>query len=110
MSSEIDALRQRAQQWIEDFEGAAVRPGETFLIIRDLLAALEAQQGRWQDISTAPTNWAHVLVGEPTGEVAEAYFNNELGEWVRANLGLDDPDSVIEPTHWQPLPAAPEAK
>jgi hypothetical protein len=45
VSSEIDALRERAQQWIEDFEGAAVRPGETFLIIRDLLAAVEAQQG-----------------------------------------------------------------
>jgi hypothetical protein len=44
MGSEIDALRERAQQWIEDFEGAAVRPGETFLIIRDLLAAVEASQ------------------------------------------------------------------
>jgi hypothetical protein len=117
-SSEIDALRERAQQWIEDFEGAAVRPGETFLIIRDLLAALEAQQGGWQPMATAPKDGTRVLLWPCrwTAEgMATAFYN--CGMWwiespnVRGEIrAFTDPveDATHWPfTHWRKLPEPP---
>jgi hypothetical protein len=115
MAQEIDALRKRAQQWINENETWG-DPDELLdlaePIIRDLLAALKAQQGEtaWRSMDEAPMDGSHVLLADVAGTVAEGYWLEGVGLWLRANTSIDDESSVvIVPAHWQPLPAAPEA-
>lgn len=87
-------------------KGLVLSPDETLALITRLRAA-EARTA-WQPIETAPVNrWLTGLHGDrskpprvvmriPT-DVAALGFHDEYGNRVR---GL---------THWQPLPAAPEA-
>ena len=71
---------------------------------RDLGEAVEVE--RWRDIETAPTDGGEVLV-----YVGKSYIGGCVvavkdtnGDW------LDWDGDVWEPTHWMPLPAAPDAK
>ena len=70
----------------------------------DLGEAVEVE--RWRDIETAPTDGGEVLV-----YVGKSYIGGCVvavkdtnGDW------LDWDGDVWEPTHWMPLPAAPDAK
>jgi len=63
----------------------------------------------WRDISTAPRDGTHLWLFGPEGQY-EGYW--EYSEWSPIRLSShgcgccgrgDDP-----PTHWQPLPAAPD--
>ena len=82
---DVDALR------------AALRDG-------DLGEAVEVQG--WQPIETAPTDGGEVLVYVGKSYVGGCVIavKDTNGDW------LDWDEDVWEPTHWRPLPAAPDAK
>lgn len=53
----------------------------------------------WQDISTAPKD-GNILVLLGNGEIFRAQRSSD-GWWTASDIG------VLNPTHWQPLPAPP---
>lgn len=64
------------------------------------------------DVTKAPFDGGHVLlscvVDPPGGFVCEGYYEEGYG-WYKANTHWTDAyDGSVEPTHWQPLPAAPK--
>lgn len=90
--------------------------------IAALIARLEAAEGGWQDIATAPKDGQFVLLHVPEGlesgtVTVGAYWKetdrNERGQFRAGNwdgwLGMDRDiaSSWCEPTHWMPLPATP---
>lgn len=102
-------IQTRVQRWLQGYEGWADRQELLDLaepLIRDLLAAVEARQ--WQPIETAPKDGTPVLVydanwcgnmGPRVTPAGWAPYTDGGGYW----------PGVTEPTHWQPLPAPPEA-
>lgn len=106
-TSEIDALRARAEAAEKELE--------------------------WRPIETAPKDGKAVLLhnnkapGNPSGrmESCEGY-NTVVGEWWASDQSdndadgfgdwtcymdaIEDPRCPFEPTHWMPLPAAPDQK
>jgi hypothetical protein len=74
------------------------------LLDRDLGEAVEVE--RWRDIETAPTDGGEVLVyvGKSYVGGCVVAVKDANGDW------LDWDGDVWEPTHWMPLPAAPDAK
>lgn len=76
----------------------------------------------WQPIATAPRDATAVLVmsdiwpGTDTGRAKECNGHNTYvaewwegsGEWVCYMDAIEEPRCPIEPTHWMPLPLAPE--
>lgn len=63
----------------------------------------------WQDISTAPkVVWDEALVFDGYA-VCLAYRHPDCSEheWCRTNIGPEDEDAIINPTHWMPMPAPP---
>jgi len=74
-------------------------------------------KGEWMPIASAPTNGNPILVSHSTYKwVHEAFWGQRMGDsddgehdeyntewgWLR------DDDSGLEPTHWMPLPKAPQ--
>lgn len=92
-----------------------------------------AEAAEWRPIETAPKDGRAVLLhnnnapGNPSGrmESCEGY-NTVVGEWWASDQSDDDADGLgdwtcymdaiedprcpFEPTHWMPLPAAPDQK
>ena len=70
---------------------------------RDLGEAVEVQG--WQPIETAPTDGGEVLVyvGKSYVGGCVVAVKDTNGDW------LDWDGDLWEPTHWMPLPAAPDA-
>jgi hypothetical protein len=117
--AEMDALRQRAQQSMELAREAGENPQfntgrlialvtEQDALVRDLLAALEAQQGGWRDISTAPKDGTVIGAWSPSEpgivrRVKWGRFVNQDG-WITATKGCAVSNL---PTHWMPLPEHP---
>jgi hypothetical protein len=58
----------------------------------------------WQPIETAPKDGTRVMVFCPDRGVMEARFNQTYGRWGDPVYSEWD----CEPTHWMPLPPAPE--
>src|SRR5262245_32610664 len=66
----------------------------------------------WLQISTAPCDGSRVIVYAPIGgimvalwaEKFSAHYGNVGPGWYSIEL-----DCRVEPTHWQPLPLAPES-
>jgi hypothetical protein len=77
--------------------------------IEAAISAIESQ--RWQPIESAPKDGTRVILGWPGGGIRYGYFldNSPIGSW-RGWRGpsLELPFPSAPPTHWQPLPAAPE--
>lgn len=85
----------------------------------------------WQPIQTAPKDGTEVLLAFPAGRLAQAWYcdNGEAPEmWVVGSILMQalammgdagampgtmgvgvDPRGAFAPTHWMPLPEAPEA-
>ena len=61
----------------------------------------------WQPIETAPTDGTHILVFAPVDGVVSSYFKH--GCWQRMTTVYAAGRDGNEPTHWMPLPDAPEA-
>jgi hypothetical protein len=99
----LHALRQRAQQWLEV-------PGPANAIIRDLLAALEAQQGEWQDIETAPKDGTWVLLwSSHWRDGGKTVRVPVIAAWSSFSSGWVNHDGdIYKPTHWAPLLHWPE--
>lgn len=66
------------------------------------LAQREAAQG-WQDISTAPKDGTPVWAWSDARGANPAVWLQEAEAWV-----ITYDDATIKPTHWQPLPPAPQ--
>ncbi len=67
--------------------------------------------GEWQPIATAPKDGTRVLVCCPgaTEPFVAHWQVHTAATWGIGNTWRDDADcTVAEPTHWMPLPAAPE--
>lgn len=80
--------------------------GDGFCITKDealraITRALAQQPEGWRSIETAPKDGTRVLICH-TGWYSPVVGRFELREW------LDDEQMVRLPTHWMPLPAAPE--
>lgn len=84
---------------------------ETSQAIEGLRAALEGVQapvdGQWLPIETAPRNGRRVLVydGAPGGGHAVAHILSYPG---RPDSWINPGCHKLQPTHWMPLPAAPD--
>lgn len=114
MSEDIQA---RAQRWLDDYDGFRYPEGADMLI-RDLLAAVEARQ--WQPIATAPKDGTRVLLsparwtaeGTVSGYYAAGLWLIESGDVNGHIRAFTDPDEDARHwpfLHWMPLPAPPEA-
>lgn len=58
----------------------------------------------WQPINTAPKNGTAILVCTAgiKGSAGEAHFTH--GEWFCMDVVTSQPDIMVSPTHWMPLP------
>lgn len=67
------------------------------------------EERRWRPIETAPKDGTQLLLWEPGA--GPIYKNYKVGKFIHANprwvVGTNS--YVIKPTHWQPLPEAPNA-
>lgn len=84
----------------------------TFSSVEQFLAAAQVPAG-WQPIATAPKSGTSVLVAV-SKIVGEANFDDDDasadGNWYWAQEHWTDHNArAIYPTHWMPLPAAPDA-
>ena len=93
-----DVPRDVANAWRETAADAA--DAEKALITR--LRAAEARTA-WQPIETAPRDGTLVLAWHPHWGGPDAVRCSSRGQWTADWL------PTCAPTHWQPLPAAPEA-
>lgn len=59
----------------------------------------------WQTIETAPKNEVVLVVCK--GKVLAAHYKLEWDGW-QAEMMHDDQGMIPTPTHWMPLPDAPE--
>lgn len=81
------------------------------------VTALEAEKAGdgWLDISTAPKDGTPILMGFPAegekpGAVFDGWWDRESGGWVDGDTdNYDDLRVYRHITHWQPLPAPPQA-
>ena len=74
--------------------------------LRDRHLGEDVEVQGWQPIETAPTDGGEVLVYVGKSYVGGCVIavKDTNGDW------LDWDGDVWEPTHWMPLPAAPDAK
>lgn len=65
----------------------------------------------WQPIETAPRGWKDILLFDPDMDdnegVSQGYYSETDGGYGRWMSYYDGP---CEPTHWIPLPPAPEPR
>ncbi len=112
---EIDAQRSENQRLTAELAETKQRltieeaHGERY---QQELAALRSQQAAvpaWQPIETAPKDGVFILVWNMHG-INEVFWNDEE-EWWHHDVEFDHtfPLRGDLPTHWMPLPAAPEA-
>ena len=82
-------------------------------VIKDLLSQIEESQ--WKPIEGAPKDglvWV-LVTNDPWfrqeyAYVERAVYAPELGGWWNKSVEAANCDTLHEPTHWMPLPKAPE--
>ena len=84
-----------------DYEKAGTQ--ERWLTWQAALAHKEADA--WQPINTAPRDGTTLLLRSAKGRIASGDFGQPIG-WANPKCWIW-PYLNQEPTHWQPLPAAP---
>jgi hypothetical protein len=60
----------------------------------------------WFPIASAPTEGTPILVWAPPDRYAVVKF---VGAWKKGYWGLTEGGGEWEPTHWRPLPLAPDS-
>lgn len=108
------------QGWRRDMKTATIAAKYALSVqpsaIRALLARLDAAEGGWQDIATAPKDGTQFLAtgGGLGDDVDIVSYNDRVGCWDATNYTLDDTDHETQgynrPTHWRPLPAPAKAE
>ena len=70
----------------------------------------EQATGGWQPIDSAPKDQEILVYTKPWGPIV-ALHSEEFGEWLsRMQVPVSIKEDEEMPTHWQPLPAAPEGQ
>lgn len=120
MNIDLDALQERLKQYKGDTFGIGTNKLEALI---DRLRKAEAAS-KWQPIETAPKDGTTVQVHssrwlEPCSASfsSREYFEKEYGDPEHMEEGwypscgflFDLPEITIKPTHWMPLPAAPDS-
>jgi len=59
------------------------------------------------DVTKAPFDGKHVLVGHDGWTSEARYLAVDGGWWLAQTYPTDHEDGRVYPTHWQPLPAPP---
>lgn len=79
--------------------------------VQTAVAALVAdrQRDQWQDISTAPKDGTTVLLFAPGWDSPNTGWRFTEDAWQDCPYSHRG-DGSYEPTHWQPLPAAPKGE
>lgn len=63
----------------------------------------------WQPIATAPKDGTFILAYWSEEEYPHEFVSrHDVVEWMGGCWCMSDGDDVIDPTHWMPLPPAPE--
>ena len=114
--TEDQKLIERARAWGDDREianqllkyaSAWGRPP----LVRHAANRLAARAGleEWMEIeSDPPVPGQRIVAATPDGSrwhFCEAWFDDSVDEWTDVRA-----DRYIQPTHWRPLPPAPEGK
>lgn len=82
---------------------------EADAILSALSAAGYAVERGWQPIETAPKDGRTVWVWNGEHCQMEWYGSDEWSGWLHSDPLLSDADpDPVQPTHWRPLPAAPQ--
>ena len=104
------------------FLGESVSPEEVSKVVAELNAAHpQATEPAWRPIETAPKDGTRILVckakdvdGNPMGDSFGLFVQRaewwEGDGWIVYCSLVHEPQCFFDPTHWMPLPAAPEAK
>lgn len=70
---------------------------------------------KWQPIETAPKDGSYFLAYFPLNGLHDGWcrtvpiYYTKSGEYVFASRAASGFSSAFQPTHWMPLPAAPES-
>ncbi len=71
-----------------------------------LIARLEAAEGGWRPIESAPKDGRPVLLTARGGQIGVCFWSDD--RWIYHGLTpVIDADWWDAPTHWRPLPAPP---
>ena len=107
----------RLEKIVLSAQNAAIENGAELKSTQDQLAKAEqlwqVAQGRcdgleeklanetaWQLIETAPKDGSFILLATPKGRIADGFWSLVYGVW-------SWPYVMVEPTHWMPMPKAP---
>jgi hypothetical protein len=105
-----EQIMQMADRVFSHFDSKA--QADALLFARDIIAAHEATKPGWQPMGTAPKDGTNILLLNDKGNMAAGmWLNGVLGAgWFLR--GGNEPDYFFNnhrgPTHWMPLPAAPD--
>lgn len=73
---------------------------------------MDSRNGGWQPIATAPKDGRSALIAEfcfGRWLVLEAVYNSRKRHWYApGDTGDDEFSQPYDPSHWMPLPPAPE--
>lgn len=100
IETEVDAARACLDQdW----------PREAFMRLTDAEVAISAalaacDESPWRSMDSAPKDDTEVLLYFGDGRIEKAVWWDCYGEWVDTREYI----TMRNPTHWMPLPAAPE--
>lgn len=103
------------EEWWEDAAGKSISVSLN-AALRSIAAAAwdaaeKAAQPKWQSIEICPSDGRPVLVSAPGEEVCAAQWTKDGGEsgWYPCGTILNYRGWIqFQPTHWMPLPPAPE--
>lgn len=62
-------------------------------------------QSKWRDFSSAPKDGTNILAYAPKRRMNIIYWSFTRGRW--CCIARSDDKMIVEPTHFQPLPAPP---
>ena len=106
---ELEEEIRRLEKLVISAQNAAIENGVALKSTQDQLAKAEQRVAEWQPIDTAPKDGT-VFLGYKLGQFRECYKvpRDDCDMWCFGGTsGADDLFPNIKPTHWMPLPKAP---
>jgi len=96
----VERVAEAIDAWA-DIETDALGLGYQITNLHDVARAALAAADQWRPIETAPKDGTHILLGRKGEPVCEGFYD----DWSDGQWACD-----FIPTHWRPMPKAPEAK